>query len=371
MSELDTLENAEALLKTALLNKPVALMDLKIPEYGNDPNEIIKNRFLFRGGICLMSGATGSGKSSFTMQWAIRLASGQEHFGLKVGDLYYRVGLKVLVIQAENDEGDLAEQREGVLRAIAQDDIELAAKNLSFSTMPDASGAAFADRLNALCAVYAPDVVFIDPVLAFLGGDNSAQKDVSGWVRNLVLPILMKHRCAAILLHHVNKPRAAKDQVQQGAYAMSGSAEWANAARCCLDLARVAGGVFKLEATKRGDRLWWKDELGNKTFVRYIAHHGGVDDDGRPIIAWRDALPSEIPSEDSGPGPKKKVTVKDVTRVLRPGEQATSGEIASRLMEITGCGRSACMDRMSEAVELGVMTVIKLKNKALYSNANQ
>jgi hypothetical protein len=370
MSELDTLGNAEALLKIALLNKPVALMDLKIPEYGNDPNEIIKNRFLFRGGICLMSGATGSGKSSFTMQWAIRLASGQEHFGLKVGDLYYRVGLKVLVIQAENDEGDLAEQREGVLRAIPKDEAELAGKNLYFSTMPDASGMAFAERLNALCAVYVPDVVFIDPVLAFLGGDNSAQKDVSGWVRNLVLPVLMRHKCAAVLLHHVNKPRAAKDQIQAGAYAMAGSAEWANAARCCLDLARVADGVFKLEATKRGDRLWWKDELGNKTFIRYIAHHGGVDGEGRPIIAWRDAEPHEIPREDAGgAGPKKKATVKDVTRILRPGEQCSGKEFVERLIETTGAGRTACMERIAEAVEIGVLNQTKLGRNSFYANA--
>jgi hypothetical protein len=130
--------------------------------------------------------------------------------------------------------------------------------------------------------------------------------------------------------------------------------------------------VFKLEATKRGDRLWWKDELGNKTFIRYIAHHGGVDGEGRPIIAWRDAEPHEIPREDAGgSGPKKKLTVKDVVRVLKPGEQATSKEFTDRLMDITGCGRASCMDRMQEAVELGVLNVTKLGRQAFYTNATK
>lgn len=364
--DIKSVSTHEMSLEIAAKNPAIKMMDLKTPIYGNDPNEIIKHRFLYRGGICILSGATGAGKSSFTMQWAINLAGGNSHFGLLIGDCYYRQGLKVVVIQAENDEGDLAEQRDGVLKVIPPEVIERASGNLQFITMPDASGESFAARLNAICDVHQPDVVFIDPVFSFLGGDNSAQKDVSHFVRNLLLPILMKHKVSAILMHHVNKPKAKKDQVDSGSYHMAGSAEWANAARCALSLESVGNGIFALTATKRGDRLWWKDEQGEKCLSRYIAHHGGVDDEGRPIIAWRDATADEIPLESDG-GKKGKVTVKDVVRCIPKGGSITSGNLVEEVIRLTDASKSAVRERMSEALQLELLEVMKLGRVAYYS----
>jgi hypothetical protein len=271
--------------------------------------------------------------------------------------------LKVLVIQAENDEGDLAEQRNGVMHVIQARHLEIAAGNLSFVTMPDAAGQAFADRLESLCLVHGPDVVFIDPVFSFLGGDNSAQKDVSHFVRNLILPVLMRHKCAAIMMHHVNKPQ--KDAAKSGAYHMAGSAEWANAARCALSLEAVADGVFRMEATKRGDRLRWVDDAGFKTKAMHLAHHGGHTEDGSPIIAWRMADPSEVPSEASSAG--KKATVKDVVRSMRPGESLKAAELISNVMSKCECGKNTARARIDEAVELGVINALKLGKCVLYN----
>ena len=63
----------------------MALSDLQTPIYGNDPNELIKHRFLYRGGIALVCGPTGIGKSSFLMQLAIYLAAGLALFGIEPG----------------------------------------------------------------------------------------------------------------------------------------------------------------------------------------------------------------------------------------------------------------------------------------------
>ena len=365
-NEIKEVTAHEMSLEIAAKNPAVKMMDLKTPIYGNDPNEIIKHRFLYRGGICILSGATGAGKSSFTMQWAINLAGGDSHFGLLVGDCYYRKGMKVIVIQAENDEGDLAEQRDGVLKVIPPDVIDRASENLQFITMPDASGESFAVRLKAICQVHEPDVVFIDPVFSFLGGDNSAQKDVSHFVRNLLMPVLMEHKVAAILMHHVNKPKAKKDQVESGSYHMAGSAEWANAARCALSIECVGDGVFALTATKRGDRLWWRDSEDNKCLKRYIAHHGGLDDDGRPIIAWRDAEADEIPDDAEG---RKggKVTVKDVVRSIPKDGSITSGDLLEAVMRLTDASKSAVRERMSEALQLELLEVMKVGRTAYYS----
>ena len=44
--------------------KVTALGDLRAPAYGNDPTELLKHRFLYRGAVCLLCGPTGVGKSA-------------------------------------------------------------------------------------------------------------------------------------------------------------------------------------------------------------------------------------------------------------------------------------------------------------------
>ena len=90
---------------------------------------MIRHRFLYRKGICLLLGPTGVGKSSFLMQWAIYLGAGRTLFGLEPGQRY-RDGMKILLIQAENDEGDLAEMRDGVLAGSTElSEVELSLLN--------------------------------------------------------------------------------------------------------------------------------------------------------------------------------------------------------------------------------------------------
>jgi hypothetical protein len=79
----------------------------------DDPNELLKHRFLCRGGGMLVVGNTGIGKSAFVIQCAILWSVGREAFGIKP-----RGALRVLIVQAENDQGDMAEFREGILAGI-------------------------------------------------------------------------------------------------------------------------------------------------------------------------------------------------------------------------------------------------------------
>ena len=58
-----------------------ALGDLRAPIYGNDPTELLKHRFLYRGAVCLLCGPTGIGKSAFLMQAAIYWCLGRPVFG--------------------------------------------------------------------------------------------------------------------------------------------------------------------------------------------------------------------------------------------------------------------------------------------------
>src|SRR5205807_1283581 len=79
------------------------------PEHGHDPNELLRHRFLCRVGGLLLCGPTGIGKSSLALQMMMRWAAGRECFGIEPVR-----PLKSLLIQAENDDGDLSEMRDGV-----------------------------------------------------------------------------------------------------------------------------------------------------------------------------------------------------------------------------------------------------------------
>ena len=79
----------------------------------SDPDELLKHRFLCRGASLLMVGPTGIGKSSLSMQAMILCAIGKPMFGIQPVK-----PLKSLLIQAENDDGDLAEMRDGVMNGM-------------------------------------------------------------------------------------------------------------------------------------------------------------------------------------------------------------------------------------------------------------
>ena len=61
--------------------------DLKAPVYGDDPTELIRNRFLYKGGMGLICGPTGIGKSAFVAQMMTHFAAGRALFGIEPGAL--------------------------------------------------------------------------------------------------------------------------------------------------------------------------------------------------------------------------------------------------------------------------------------------
>lgn len=288
----------EEVAKVVELPKVVELGDLRTPDYGRDPSELIKNRFLYRKGVCLLLGPTGIGKSAFLMQGGIYLSVGKSFFGIVPGECYQDKGMRILLIQAENDEGDLAEMRDGVLRGcedLSEAERVRALKNLKVCTICDKSADAFVAALGALLEQAGPfDLVMVDPAFAYLGGDSNSQKDVSRFMRELLNPLLHLHDVGMILAHHTNKPLRGKEkdgwEAGDFAYLGAGSAEWINPARAALAIRSLGSeSVFELRAAKRGKRLGWQDDDGASTTRQYIAHHGEPG-----VICWRSATAGEV-----------------------------------------------------------------------------
>jgi hypothetical protein len=122
---------------------------------------------------------------------------------------------------------------------------------------------------------------------------------VGGFLRNLLNPLLRKYGCAGIVIHHTTKPPRGREkpdwQAGDLAYLGSGSAEFANWARCVLAIRSIGQHtVFELRAGKRGSRIGWKDGNGQPAYARFIAHSKEAG-----FIYWRDAEPDETQSASS------------------------------------------------------------------------
>ena len=335
-----------------------ALEDLKTPQAENDPSELIVHRFLYRGGVCLLLGPTGVGKSSLLMQLGIYFALGKALFGITPGAAYRDRGMRILLIQAENDEGDLAEMRDGVLGGCGLSDAEKAQalSRIMVCTVNDRSGEKFALTLDALLTEHGPfDLVIVDPAFAYLGGDSNSQKDVSRFMRELLNPLLHRHQVGLILAHHTNKPLRGKEkenwEAGDYAYLGAGSAEWINPARAALALRSIGSDtVFELRAPKRGKRLRWQDAEGTPTVKQYIAHHRSIG-----VICWRQAEPEEVEellAEDK-PGRQRSCDLIEILHCIEvhPGRhQGFYNDLAS---DVLGCSSQAIQRTIQECVEKG------------------
>jgi 5S rRNA maturation endonuclease (ribonuclease M5) len=269
-------------------------------EVSHDPDELLKHRFLCRGGGAMLNGPTGVGKSSFIMQAAILWSLGKPFFGIEPAR-----PLKSVIVQAENDDGDLVEQREGVFTGLGLsiEEKNLVRERVFVKSVNSETGAALITKIiRPLLREHRPDLQWLDNMFAYCGC-------------NVINPLIQEFRCGIIIGHHTNKPPSGEQKadwsVSETAYMGSGTGELANWPRAILSIrALKTDGVFELVAGKRGRRLRWKDAEGKTTCRRHIAH----STDG--LIYWRDADADEVPAKA---GKKQKHFVEDILRLL--GEQ--------------------------------------------------
>jgi len=349
-----------------------ALGDLRAPAYGNDPSELLKHRFLYRGAVCLLCGPTGVGKSALLMQAAIYWAVGRAFFGILPGEIYQQKGMRILLVQAENDEGDLVEMRDGVLAGcddLTEEEKELARRRIQVKTVCDKSAEAFASYLEVLIIEHGPfDLVMVDPAFAYLGGDSNSQKDVSHFMRELLNPLLQKHQVGMVLAHHTNKPLRGKEKDSWAAgdfaYLGAGSAEWINPARAALAIRSVGSdSVFEFRAVKRGKRLRWVDENGNPTTMQLIAH------DGRPgVICWHAATPADAADLEAAAkgGRPRKCDLLEVLHCMKAHEKQNQGFYKEAVSQVVGCSQNAVQNVICEGVKMGFIRFVEQGREKVY-----
>lgn len=285
------------------LGKAITPDDLDAFDPSIDQNNLLGNRWLCRGMACLLVGPSGIGKSSLNLQMAVSWAIAIAAFGIVPVQ-----PLKSLVIQAENDTGDLSEMFKGVCEGLKieplSEEWERLRGNLVFIRDNSHTGFEFCESVRRLIERHKPDIVWLDPILSFVGADLSRQEVIGQFFRNWLNPILDATGAACFCIHHTGKPPSDKDarrgwQTSDYAYAGLGSSDLTNWARAVMVLQDRGQGLFELKLAKRGKRAGVLAEDGvSLTTSLWLRHSSNPQ-----LIFWETSKAPEE-SEASGKGRK-------------------------------------------------------------------
>lgn len=252
----------------------------------NDPNTLLGHRWLSKGGSCLWVGQTGMGKSSLNAQAAAVWALGMPFFGIKPTR-----PLRSLIIQAENDDGDIADIARGITNGLGLGNkIAELNQNVHFAEKTAIAGDGFMPYARRLIDQFQPDLLWIDPLFAFCGCDVSDQGMMSKFLRLGLQKLAQDTGVCNMVVHHTNKPRAQQPggpAIGEDAYSGSGTAEISNWARAVIRIKKLQGGDFELVAAKRGSRAGLVDSAGKPADSVFIKHAP------RPDIYWQLSIEPE------------------------------------------------------------------------------
>jgi hypothetical protein len=244
-------------------------------------------RWLCEGYAVSIVGFSGTGKSSLMMQIATAWALGQSVFGLAPVR-----PLRTLILQAENDGGDIAESWQGSTCKMTESEKTRLKQNIAIVRDTKHIGGAFPEFLEALILRHNAEVVWIDPLLAYAGFDIADQSLTTEWLRTQVDPVLKRTKAAMIYMHHTTKPKSADDldsmTPSQLAYLGAGSAEWVNYSRDAGFLYRTKGepARYKFGFSKRASRCGLEDVDGQRSKSGFIYLQHSPED---KVLRWEHA----------------------------------------------------------------------------------
>lgn len=283
-----------------------------VPEAEN-PNILIRGRWLERGGSAFLVSTAGTGKSIWALQFALSMYHAQPFSGLNA----WRP-LRTWIIQSEDSDDRVSIDRDDIMAGLVENDVDElgeecreereaywreAANATMFMDFTGLTGSTFLDALNGRLALVQttlgvesmPDVLVINPLLDFLGGDMNRQDVVSGFLSGGMTgqaketrglrSILREYNIGAIIVHHTPKPPNPKElqawiKSTTPEYQAAGSSYITNWGRSFITMMKVPNEIdaVMLTAGKNGSGLGW-DVIGGAR-RRFLVWGGGESSGG-------------------------------------------------------------------------------------------
>ena len=357
-------ETRKRLIETA--RSPLMAMTQSLDELAgragkDDPTSLIgyERRWLGKGTSFIITGPGGIGKSTLIMSMAAHWAAGASWHGIKP-----RRALKVLIVQAENDDGDLAEMGAAALEALALElspaEIKHAKLNLLVQQEAGRTGEKFAVWLEEMITESGCDLVIIDPLLSYVGADLARQEVASHFFRELMQPIL--HRTGVIMgfVHHTGKTSSdAKARsnwsITDYQYIGMGSSELSNWPRATACLLPVPGhkGVFRFMLTKRGNRAGMTSKFSASCVDEIHLSHSTVG------LGWAEVSKPEPEPAKTG-GRKRTITEGDVLMAIgHPSTMIAKDRLVADLMAAYFTSDRTVRNTLNELLRKGLIEIAK------------
>lgn len=222
----------------------------------DDRSILLGNRYLNRGDGMVVSSSSGMGKSSMQMQMAGDWALGTDFHGILPNG-----PMRSLIVQSEDSDGDIAEVWQSInhVRQWGETERTKIDQNIRIISERSLRGQKFILWLTAQIADFQPDLVWLNPLQAFIDGDVTDSKDIGAFLREGLNGINRDNKFGYIIIHHTTKPATGKDRHErlwhEQMYDMAGGAEIINWARAIISLRPLdTPGDFSLRLAKRGRR---------------------------------------------------------------------------------------------------------------------
>jgi len=280
----------------------------------SDPDCLLGQRYLCKGGSAIWVGASGLGKSVLNIQSAITFALQEDLFGLEP-----KKPLRSVIFSAEDDEGDISETFQGVIKAfgITENDrrFEVIMNSVFIYQESELKGLPFIGYAEHCVRENKADLLWINPLLSYYTG-NPSDPEKSGEFCGALSAMQFNTGVCTQLIHHTGKPKEADStkhwSVDDYSYIGLGSSVWTNWARAIIVLQglKVPHGTFVLRFAKRGNRTGIVDENFMRKREVYLEHAnvglcwvpsdfkpGEKDTGGRPEKARWNLIDERWPGE--------------------------------------------------------------------------
>lgn len=288
---------------------------------------LLGNRYLNRGDGAVIVSSSGMGKSAMCLQMATELALNIGPFGIQGNG-----PLRSLIVQSEDGDGDLAEVTHSIrhVMKLTPEQIRLAEERVIVATDGSNRGPRFLQSLKASIAATKPDLVWLNPLQAFMAGDVTDGQDLSEFLREGLNGLNTEKKFGYIIVHHTTKPATGKERTErlwhEVMYDMAGGAEIINWARAILSLRPTpTEGNFNLVLAKRGRRAGVTKEVPHGIGVRlepvttiplrhakgfFPTPHGDL-----PAIFW-EGRPEDAAEPEKKAGRPEKYTFADYRNIF-------------------------------------------------------
>lgn len=275
-------------------------------------------------------------------------------------------------MQSEDGDGDVAEVRASLYHAmkLTAQDIEAIDDRTRIVHNTIMRGSEALLELKAHIEEFNPDIVIINPLLAYMEGNINDARDTGAFLRDGLNRLNHPPRFAYIVVHHTSKPPKEKSERQwnEVMYDMAGSADLTNWARAIVSLRPTpTQGQFNLVFTKRGGRADYKrpTEGGTGLHFETVTTIGLKHSKERAVIEGRDlriihweecAMQAEVVPKNKGGRPSIYSFDKLSHAFPKPDDPAQPpNQIYKKVVQGSGISQSAFKDLCVRTADEGFL----------------